>query len=45
MINVKDLNNIFLVFSELKGLDFIVFIEIKEGNVILKDVVCKIEFF
>ncbi|HAT63532.1 MAG TPA: glycine dehydrogenase (aminomethyl-transferring), partial [Flavobacteriaceae bacterium] len=43
-INVKDLNNILSVFSELKGLDPIVLSEIKEGNAIPKDVARKTEF-
>ncbi len=43
-INVKDLNNILSVFSELKGLDPIILTEIKEGNAIPKDVARKTEF-
>ncbi|MEZ4875816.1 MAG: aminomethyl-transferring glycine dehydrogenase [Flavobacteriaceae bacterium] len=43
-INVKDLNNILSVFSELKGIDPIVLTEITEGNAIPKEVARKTDF-
>ncbi|MEZ4858264.1 MAG: aminomethyl-transferring glycine dehydrogenase [Flavobacteriaceae bacterium] len=43
-INVKDLNNILSVFSELKGVAPILLSEIKEGNAIPKEVARKTQF-